>query len=62
MEHKNVWTGLYLTKWGILSVVNIIKIFWFISPLNIKGNSMTAAGDQWNGVGFIEDYCGNVLV
>jgi hypothetical protein len=48
--------GLSLTKWGILSIVNVINIFSFISPLNVAGNSMTGAGDQWNGVGFMENY------
>jgi len=28
---------------------------------NIAGNSMTVAGGQWNGVGFIENYCGTFL-
>jgi hypothetical protein len=61
MEHKCLWTGLSLTEWGILSIVNAIQIFWLISPLNIAGNSMTVAGDQRNGVGFIENYWGTFL-
>ena len=61
MEHKCLWTGLSLTEWGILSIVNAIQIFWLISPLNIAGNSMTVAGDRRNGVGFIENYWGTFL-
>jgi hypothetical protein len=51
MENKLLWTGHSLTKWGILSIVNVINIFLLISPLNLAGNSMTGAGDQWNRVG-----------
>jgi len=56
MEHKHLWTGLSLKKWGILSIVSVINIFRLISPLNIAGNSMTGTGDQWKGVGFIKNY------
>jgi len=56
MEHKNLWTELSLTKWGILSIVNLINIFSLISPLNVAGNFINGTGDQWKGVGFMENY------
>jgi hypothetical protein len=56
MEYKHLWTELSLTKWGLLSIVNVINIFSLISPHNVAGNSMTGAGDQWNGMGFMENY------
>jgi hypothetical protein len=39
-----------------LSIVNVINIFSLVSPLNVAENSMTGAGDQWKGIGFMENY------
>jgi len=48
--------GAFPYKMGNFFNSKCNKYIWLISPLNIAGYSMTGPGDQWDRVGFIENY------